>query len=79
MKQSKKFFISNIIVALLVFILTTTFLFYYPFKNKQENLVTPIKYEMPEDVILQYNDTYVDCKQVSEYEIYCIVKDTKEV
>lgn len=33
----------------------------------------------PEDLIFQFNEKYISCNQISEFEIYCILKDIREI
>lgn len=32
-----------------------------------------------EDLIFQFNEKYISCTQISEFEIYCLLKDIKEI
>lgn len=71
--------ILKILNLLFVLILIGSIFFHCFFKDKKENIELPKEFTLPEDVILQFDDNYLDCKQISDSEIYCLVKDIRKV
>lgn len=59
--------------GIILFIISHFCFYYIITNNPKENIPNS------EDLIFQFNEKYISCNQISEFEIYCLLKDIKEI
>lgn len=74
MKENLKLFFNLWLLYSIVAVITI--LSHYIIATKVPD---PVEIQTEEDVIFQYDTNYMDCLQLSKFEIYCLIKDIRKV
>ena len=76
MKENLKLFFNHWLLYSIIAVITILSHYIIAIKVKAPD---PVEIQTEEDVIFQYDTNYMDCLQLSKFEIYCLIKDIRKV